>query len=426
MNNDIQDTITIGDNFYTKGDFKNAFDCYRNAALDGSGEAAFKLGEMYEYGIFVKQDDKIARQWYFIAARKDYALAVPKIKNGLHKESKPQTLPSIEQQSNKEEEKRKQKEEEERKRKEEEERKQKEEEERKQKEEEERKQKEEEERKRKEEEERKQKEKEKRKLYEEEQRKRYEEEKQKRKENAHNKTAAVITAIVTCFIVTFGIVYFAVIKCSDNKSKIHYRYVDLGLPSGTLWATCNVGANNPWDYGDYFAWGETNTKSQYDWSTYKYANGDPRSLTKYCNQSSCGNNGYTDRRNVIEKDDDIAYQIWGSDWCMPSPKQFQELCDHCISEWDDNYQGKGINGRVFKSKKNGNTIFFPAAGWKSEKGGVILDIGDNGQGNYWASSYTHDYPFYGCILRFDYDDVYSKSYHARDVGLPVRPVRCKN
>ena len=414
MNNDIQDTITIGDNFYAKSDFKNAFDCYRNAALDGSGEAAFKLGEMYEYGIFVKQDDKIARQWYFIAARKDCVLAVPKIKNGLHKESKPQTLPLVEQQSNTEEEERKRKEEEERKRKEEEERKQKEEEERKRKEEEERKQKEEEERKQKEEEERKLKEEEKRKLYEEEKRKRYEEEKQKRKENAPNKTAAVITAIVICFIVTLGIVYFAVIKGnSDNQSKNNDQYVDLGLPSGTIWATRNVGANNPWDYGNYYAWGETNSKAKFDWSTYKYAKGDQENLTKYTYI-------YTDKLATLEETDDIACQEWGSEWCMPTYRQFQELCDYCSYEWKSNYNGKGMAGMVFQSNKNGNTIFLPAAG----RIGTAAVPGSSGY--YWSSSIQLNSPSSAHHLQFDANGVSSENCSNRCRGLVVHPVRCKN
>ena len=83
-----------------------------------------------------------------------------------------------------------------------------------------------------------------------------------------------------------------------------YGYVDLGL--SVKWATCNVGANNPEDYGDYFAWGETTTKDTYNWSTYKYCNGDYDLLTKYCNKSSYGNNGFTDNKTQLELSDDAA------------------------------------------------------------------------------------------------------------------------
>ena len=85
-----------------------------------------------------------------------------------------------------------------------------------------------------------------------------------------------------------------------------YQYVDLGLPSGTMWATCNVGASNPWEYGDYFAWGETMPKQNYNWLTYKYANGDYYKQTKYCTTNFNGNNGFTDNLTVLEPSDDVA------------------------------------------------------------------------------------------------------------------------
>ncbi|MBO4370001.1 MAG: hypothetical protein J5808_01395, partial [Paludibacteraceae bacterium] len=83
-----------------------------------------------------------------------------------------------------------------------------------------------------------------------------------------------------------------------------HDYVDLGLPSGTLWATCNVGANTPEEYGDYFAWGETTLKSNYEWSTYKY--GTYNQLTKYCYKSDYGKNGFTDTKTTLDAEDDAA------------------------------------------------------------------------------------------------------------------------
>ena len=91
-----------------------------------------------------------------------------------------------------------------------------------------------------------------------------------------------------------------------------YGYVDLGL--SVKWATCNVGANNPEDYGDYFAWGETTTKDTYNLSTYKWCNGSYSTLTKYCNNSSYGNNGFTDNKTQLELSDDAARANWGGSW----------------------------------------------------------------------------------------------------------------
>ena len=111
-------------------------------------------------------------------------------------------------------------------------------------------------------------------------------------------------------------------------SKNGHDYTDLGLPSGTLWATCNVGANVPENYGDFFAWGEVSAKSSYSWSNYKYCNGDFNSLTKYCSMSSFGDNGFTDNLKVLEPSDDAATANWGQDWRMPTVEEMRELRDN--------------------------------------------------------------------------------------------------
>ncbi len=203
----------------------------------------------------------------------------------------------------------------------------------------------------------------------------------------------------------------------------NHESVDLGLPSGTLWATCNVGADNPWDYGDYFAWGETTTKSTYSWSNYQYANGNYDKLTKYCYRSIYGNNGFTDTLTILEKIDDIAYQKWGSNWHMPTQAQFQELYDNCTSEWTTNYQSKGVAGRIFKSKNNGNTIFLPAAGWKSNVG-ENLRLGSHGY--YWSSSIDLAGPSFALRFGFNSDDVSASARDGHSCGNSVRPVRSKN
>ena len=126
------------------------------------------------------------------------------------------------------------------------------------------------------------------------------------------------------------------LSCGDDdepdggsKQKDNHEWVDLGLPSGTLWATTNVGASKPEEYGDYFAWGETKPKSVYDWDTYKWCKGDDyHQLTKYCNLSNYGDNGFVDNKTELDPGDDAAYVNWGSKWRMPSLEQMQELRDN--------------------------------------------------------------------------------------------------
>ena len=142
-----------------------------------------------------------------------------------------------------------------------------------------------------------------------------------------------------------------------------HDYVDLGLPSGTLWATMNIGATKPEEYGDYFAWGETEPKDIYAWSTYKYGNV-YNALTKYCNNSSYGKDGFTDSLTELELADDAARVNWGGEWRMPTSGQVQELIDNTTSAWTNNYNNTGVSGMTFTSKTNGNTMFVPAAGTK--------------------------------------------------------------
>ena len=217
------------------------------------------------------------------------------------------------------------------------------------------------------------------------------------------------------FLLLAALLAVAPISVAQN-----HPYVDLGLPSGTLWATYNIGASSPEEYGDYYAWGETETKFAYSWSNYKYANGDRTKLTKYCNKSNYGNNGYTDSRTVLEKSDDVAYQKWGSGWCMPTQKQFQELYDNCTTEWTTK---NGKYGRLFTSKLNDKTLFFPAAGWK-DGDGILLYVGRIGY--YRSSSLGTGVPVDSRYLAFSYRDVIPDFSDYRSEGLSVRPVRCKN
>ncbi|MBQ4474854.1 MAG: hypothetical protein II935_01545, partial [Bacteroidales bacterium] len=192
-----------------------------------------------------------------------------------------------------------------------------------------------------------------------------------------------------------------------------HEYVDLGLPSGTKWATCNVGANSPEDYGDYFAWGETSTKNTYSWATYSLCNGSQNTLTKYCNNSSYGNNGFTDALTTLEASDDAATANWGSAWRMPTKEEFDELKNNCTVTWTTQ---NGVNGRLFTGP-NGNSIFLPAAGYRGDSS--LFNAGSDG--DYWSSSLGTDYPRRAWRLRFSSGDYYVNGY-SRYCGLSVRPV----
>ena len=194
-----------------------------------------------------------------------------------------------------------------------------------------------------------------------------------------------------------------------------YGYVDLGL--SVKWATCNVGANNPEDYGDYFKWGETTTKYTYNWSTYKYCNGSSSTLTKYCNNSSYGNNGFTDNKTQLELSDDAAHANWGGSWRMPTDAEWEELINNCTWTWTTQ---NGVYGRKVTSKTNENSIFLPAAGYRDDSS--LYDAG--GDGLYWSSSLSTGYPSGAWGVYFYSYSSYVGSDHdgSRCSGLSVRPV----
>ncbi len=194
-----------------------------------------------------------------------------------------------------------------------------------------------------------------------------------------------------------------------------HDYVDLGLPSGTLWATCNVGAATPEGYGDYFAWGETQPKTTYNWSTYKYANGNHDQLTKYCNQSSYGYNGFTDNLTVLLLEDDAATANWGSGWCMPTKAQWEELYQYTTNTLTTQ---DGVNGRLFTAP-NGRSLFLPAAGYRW--GGELYDVSDDGY--YWSSSLDMVSPSDAWGFNCSSDDYYMGYDGTRDYGQSVRAVR---
>ena len=197
-----------------------------------------------------------------------------------------------------------------------------------------------------------------------------------------------------------------------EKGKGDNDWVDLGLPSGLLWATRNVGATSPEDYGDYFAWGETSPKEVYNWDTYRYCNGDYNQLTKYCSKSSVGYNGFTDNLTILQHGDDAATANYGGR--TPTKEEWEELMSNTTVSWTTR---NGVNGRLFTAT-NGNSLFLPAAGYRLDSS---LD-GAGGYGCYWSSSLNTGYPDGAWGFYFD-SDYQLMGNRSRSTGRSVRAVR---
>ena len=187
-----------------------------------------------------------------------------------------------------------------------------------------------------------------------------------------------------------------------------HEWVDLGL--SVKWATCNVGASKPEDYGDYYAWGETTTKSDYSWETYKWCKGTNRTMTKYCTDSYYGT---VDNRTTLTSSDDVATVKWGSKWRMPTEQETGELVEDCTWTWTTQSGVKGMK----VTGPNGNSIFLPASGFR---GGAGLDYRAS-DGSYWSATLGED--FSDCAYGLYFDDG-SRLWGIGDryVGHTVRPV----
>jgi hypothetical protein len=209
-----------------------------------------------------------------------------------------------------------------------------------------------------------------------------------------------------------GTAYAYTLTEGEKFKTIPEYAVDLGLPSGTLWADRNVGADSPEAYGDYFAWGETEPKDYYDWSTYKWCNGSYDTLTKYCSDSSYGT---VDGKIVLDLEDDAAYVNMGSEWRMPTRAQQDELRNNCSWSWTTQNGVKGYK----VTGPNSNSIFLPAAGCRSN--GYLGSAGSYGY--YWSSSLDEIGQIYAFELDFgsgDYNWHFSSRYHGQSVRAVVR------
>ncbi len=193
------------------------------------------------------------------------------------------------------------------------------------------------------------------------------------------------------------------------------KAVDLGL--SVKWASCNVGATSPEDYGGYYAWGETSTKNDYDWSTLKYCtdtSGDH--FSKYVSSGNAeywSGEGMPDNRTKLMLSDDAARANWGGSWRMPTEAEWTELRTKCKWTWTS--QG-GKNGYKVTGP-NGNSIFLPAADFRN---GTFLGSAGS-DGFYWSSSLYTDFPYNARLVYFYSGGVTSDSIY-RYLGLSVRPV----
>lgn len=225
------------------------------------------------------------------------------------------------------------------------------------------------------------------------------------------------TYYVRAYVVgEFGLVYGDELSFTTlGDGGDDHEYVDLGLPSGLLWATCNIGADYPEDYGEYFAWGETQSKGTYSWNTYQHCNGSENTLTKYCSNANNGNNGFTDNLTILQPNDDAATTSWGSDWRMPTKEEWQELYDNTTCIWTTQ---NGVCGRLFTAS-NGNSLFVPAAGYHT--GNRICHAGRNGY--YWLNSLFSNNSNIAWSFNFQAGGCYMVNYRARHHGQSVRAVR---
>lgn len=194
-----------------------------------------------------------------------------------------------------------------------------------------------------------------------------------------------------------------------------YTYVDLGLESGLLWATYNVGATKPSEYGNYYAWSETAPKSVYNFDNLRYYDSSTDELTKYCTGYAYGR---LDNTEILESIDDAANVNWGNGWRMPYASEQKEMINGCTWEWISNFNGSGIAGRLGTSKYNGNTIFFPAAGGYEGIGASMQDQ----YGFYWSCNLYDANCLTAKLFMFTSENIWAYQNRYRAIGYSVRAV----
>ena len=209
---------------------------------------------------------------------------------------------------------------------------------------------------------------------------------------------------IVLLIVLASSLFVSACQQKEDNPKLgtqNMEAVDLGL--FFKWATCNVGATKPEEYGDYFAWGEVTTKSSYTWGNYAWADGSADKLTKYCP---------ADGLTFLGGDDDAAYKNLGDGWFIPDTNCWEQLKENCDWTWTTQ---NGVTGYLVTSKKNGNSIFLPC----THNFDYSTDASSAG-GYYWSSSIEVPYSPWCCI--FNYSGAEICRHGNRYTGLAIRPV----
>ena len=205
----------------------------------------------------------------------------------------------------------------------------------------------------------------------------------------------------------------------DNGNMFEgHEYVDLGLPSGTLWATCNVGADVPEGFGEFFAWGETDPKDLYDWKSYRYGRlfQERYELNKYCTDSVFGLDGFVDNLTVLEPSDDVVRVRWGIGWRIPTIEEWEELFLNTTGTWT---ASNGVKGWLCTAT-NGNSLFLPASGYWWE------DTFNADLGLYWSRTINKEFPYRAWGFHFNCDSSHLCGSSDRNRGQTVRAVRVEH
>ncbi len=209
---------------------------------------------------------------------------------------------------------------------------------------------------------------------------------------------------VRAIVILTALLYLPIVGEAQPKA------VDLGL--SVKWASYNLGAISPSDYGEYYAWGETWTKDYYDWDSYSFCGGDKYSMKKYNVERGFGR---VDNKTRLDLSDDVARKEWGGRWRIPTNAEWEELRNNCTWTWTSQ---AGNYGYKVTSRNNGNSIFLPVAG------GIFLNIkaqGEGTYGRYWSSSLDTDYPYRAWSTYFRKGKI-SSCGDSRYLGFSVRPV----
>ena len=243
---------------------------------------------------------------------------------------------------------------------------------------------------------------------------------------------AISEGTATITVATAGDKFTATCEVTVSEDPLNgHAYVEMGVTSADgkvlKWATMNVGATSETDYGDYFAWGETSTKTDFTWATYqhmypgmstytginKYQIADNRTSAMWYSDGIFIGDNITE----LERTDDAASANWGGTWRMPTDEEWTQLrnTDKFVWSWDSTKKGYTVTSKV--PDYLGNSIFLPAAGYRG--GSSLYDAGSRGY--YWSSSLGASYSSYAWSVYFNSGDVLRRDY-GRDYGRSVRPV----